>query len=843
MVAANEPETPVIVDSSLSPRRRAVFAPSASMVEAHSVGAQFDMDMSISSPRFGMTGSSSIIKAGVLLKRRQRTRFYSHRWVEVKGGMIVWYRLRALGPHSLCSCRALPGCSLVSASRQGIDGRFVGTITVFLTSSAPGVKCAPLTFACSRREELESWMDALKIGSHWQFYRKQPQLGGSVRNRLGGLLMLEIVSGETLPVSDWGGTSDPYVIAEFDGVFARTKTIYKCLSPQWEETLTIPVFHDDPNWPLSFYIYDQDEVSSDDLLGVVSLPLFALGRNEEKLWRMPLKPQNRKKNNDLGSITVRSYYHTSDSQDFLALSDRVLSRSLTHHVGDFSIDLVKLQVDRLLKFKDFVESLAGWRDLIRWRRPNDTISAFFVFTIFILFLPDQFMLALFTCVAFSLLRRHSEYPLFYRKYMKPWGIGGFFRRDQPPLRRQLSALSKEPDSPTGNSPRSPIFATEVSSEEEILREENILKVWECERRNVAATAAALVSKQEGIGLFKRTFSFKNLKEKIEARWINCVNSSALISPPSTVENGFKYTWRVRIEPKRTDVNGWEYGNSWPSNWQWDSKDFSSNFLAHRHWVRRRLWVGEPVRAADVNDIPVPIELFGNDDGAQEESEDLQDAGKYSRGLMARYRKIVSEGAKIQLKVFSVANLVEKWLNWNSWKNPRITSFFLFFSLFLIFATNFFPQRVIVWLCMAAWLIVEWLDFRKRQKIVKKFLNSLKRQVQNDRNLPSQWKRLLLERAKPFTQMSEIAEITPETLRILIQRTCDDEKLVVKVSLEDFKRCEVIGELVESVYKKIFGRSWASQQNFNLRVNPKNLIKSHSIHDWERSDFYSHLHLG
>ncbi|XP_064612151.1 rasGAP-activating-like protein 1 [Liolophura sinensis] len=81
-------------------------------------------------------------------------------------------------------------------------------------------------------------------------------------------LYLRIGEAKNLLAKDLSGKSDPYCVVKVDNdVIARTATVYKSLNPFWGEEYIMHMpcgFHG-----MSIYVYDEDRVSEDDVIGRV----------------------------------------------------------------------------------------------------------------------------------------------------------------------------------------------------------------------------------------------------------------------------------------------------------------------------------------------------------------------------------------------------------------------------------------------------------------------------------------------------------------------------------------------------------------------------------------------
>ena len=66
------------------------------------------------------------------------------------------------------------------------------------------------------------------------------------------------------------GTSDPYVLFRIGGkLFYRSRTVYKNLSPRWDERFSLPV--EDPFKPIVVSVFDYDRGMNDDFMGSANI--------------------------------------------------------------------------------------------------------------------------------------------------------------------------------------------------------------------------------------------------------------------------------------------------------------------------------------------------------------------------------------------------------------------------------------------------------------------------------------------------------------------------------------------------------------------------------------------
>ena len=84
--------------------------------------------------------------------------------------------------------------------------------------------------------------------------------------QLAGTATVRVVRATGLLAADKGGTSDPYVVVQSaGGKKAKTSVKKKTLEPEWDETLELSVL--DAAAPLSFAVWDHDQIGTNDALG------------------------------------------------------------------------------------------------------------------------------------------------------------------------------------------------------------------------------------------------------------------------------------------------------------------------------------------------------------------------------------------------------------------------------------------------------------------------------------------------------------------------------------------------------------------------------------------------
>ncbi|KAJ4730472.1 Calcium-dependent ARF-type GTPase activating protein family [Rhynchospora pubera] len=88
-----------------------------------------------------------------------------------------------------------------------------------------------------------------------------------------GILKIKVIKGTNLAIRDFR-TSDPYVILTLGQQKAQTSVMKKNLNPVWNEELKLSVPQE--YGPLKLQVFDQDVLSSDDLMGEAEVDLQPL---------------------------------------------------------------------------------------------------------------------------------------------------------------------------------------------------------------------------------------------------------------------------------------------------------------------------------------------------------------------------------------------------------------------------------------------------------------------------------------------------------------------------------------------------------------------------------------
>eukprot|EP00063_Salmo_salar_P029756 XP_014004591.1 PREDICTED: multiple C2 and transmembrane domain-containing protein 2-like isoform X4 [Salmo salar] len=94
-----------------------------------------------------------------------------------------------------------------------------------------------------------------------------------------GFLQVKVFNATDLTSTDLNGKSDPFCVLELGNSKLQTHTIYKTLSPEWNEVFTFPIkdIHD----VLELKVFDEDGDKAPDFLGRVAIPLLSVQNGQQ----------------------------------------------------------------------------------------------------------------------------------------------------------------------------------------------------------------------------------------------------------------------------------------------------------------------------------------------------------------------------------------------------------------------------------------------------------------------------------------------------------------------------------------------------------------------------------
>ncbi|XP_072160586.1 multiple C2 and transmembrane domain-containing protein isoform X2 [Bemisia tabaci] len=164
-------------------------------------------------------------------------------------------------------------------------------------------------------------------------------------------LRVHLRRGKDLVARDKSGTSDPYVKFKVNGrLMYKSKTIYRDLNPQWDESFTLPV--EDVFTPVHIKVFDYDWGLQDDFMGASFLDLTALelGRAQDISLTLqdPDKPEEY-----LGEIvlTTTLWPRTQeDKEQYFQRNSRIsdMNRRLKSQIWSSVVTIVLIDAKNLL---------------------------------------------------------------------------------------------------------------------------------------------------------------------------------------------------------------------------------------------------------------------------------------------------------------------------------------------------------------------------------------------------------------------------------------------------------------------------------------------------------------
>jgi len=980
------------------------------------------------------------------------TGFYSRRYVELHGGKVTWTKSTTYKENDEMSQRPISGASIVPLLE---DNKIVKkhkslfVFVVYLPFDPRTMHLKPLVFAAESEHDMNEWISAFRIASNWQYY---PLALQPYPRRVTGLIVVEVISVDNVIGVDWGKTSDPYVVIEFNRMRARTPTHYERLGTVYNHFVSIPVYLDDPNNTLNIYVFDEDAIGEDSPLGGVSLPLHSLAFHQEKVWNQVslksvygLKPPPDSSSDPFGTVSFRTYYSSSKVTQFLPLTGRAaimkapgspssspttpisratspnLAASLPTSPGgkssiaastfvdsepeenetqqivedptsepdeevvddsvkaamdptasasaaasklrlkksavaaaanekfdpnpfdyEFSIDMMKLQLARVVAIFALFKSFKTISYFLNWRDPRWTVFMYSWISWISFIEPGSGLIFVFVMLGRKLLEAHPAFPDFWQELKLLADIAtvrlGFILDTVQYLRGTLMKNARERMAASN-------FAKKRKTVEDLQEEHSTLftqstlvtralsddfiqyRVYECQRRTmpkagdvlsamVAAPAAATANAIRKIGAgeddteAKRlhirkmfmAFSGDHLRNGTETHWVSATGMP-LLDSPATVMDGIKIKWTVLIDKKSTDENGWEYSRKLPpinsqsvsdiaETWargttefgpsgegrrssrrsttmggahrrclissqavEFDPKStswgnnhpFDSKLNMTRHWTRRRVWVGVPIRAAFESEDPVNLnEIVASMEDKANDAEELathKDDKDSNRGLLAKYRAILREGKKLQSSIFEVSSKIESLKNLCTWKSRWISSAIFSVIIFLMTLSLVLPQPVVLWLILTFLLLDHLSDIQRKEKLMTPFLNAVAVEIESSK-FSSVWKRdLTLRLGSFYTRLDDVnADYSASIVYGLFNRAC--RRLGwrnVRLHLQKFTDPSdgvntggpvTVAMLLEDIYTMYHNGNEDWWKRVKTTVHPKNLIQSHLVSDWE-----------
>ncbi|VVT53533.1 uncharacterized protein SAPINGB_P003621 [Magnusiomyces paraingens] len=170
---------------------------------------------------------------------------------------------------------------------------------------------------------------------------------------------IKIIKAKDLPAVDRNGLSDPYVIIRKSGdTIFQTKTIYKTLTPVWNETFEVHQHNEYENMKLEFVVWDENKIMMDQICG----GSFTLNLDPKLLFNKP---------------PVECWYDLNENGKLL------LQIELNIENSDSIIYQYNLCVKHLYNANEMIFSLviSKFSKAIKYYISTTTIDNFFGFTV------------------------------------------------------------------------------------------------------------------------------------------------------------------------------------------------------------------------------------------------------------------------------------------------------------------------------------------------------------------------------------------------------------------------------------------------------------------------------
>ena len=595
----------------------------------------------------------------------------------------------------------------------------------------------------------------------------------------------------------------------------------------------------------------------------------------DPVLELPVSPMSTSGKSDTPSTPTPSSPPTSPTSPS-ATNSVPSSSSANAFDYDFSIEIFKLQLSRIGAILATLKIFSGISYMLQFRDPFWSITIIGWFTWILLIEPGSALMFWYALLAKLMLQAHPNYLDFVHEIHEKKNQIFFFSH----FSNFKNLFARKLLAPSVTMPLNQELLSSTGSADF----ENVeYRVFECQRRkianaftmistmvkvpaNVAVAAGTAALRQESadeeitalntarsdLGNLFKHFSSQNLNAN-ETEWVS-ITGVPLEQSPSTIIAGTKIKWGVSIK-STNDPAGWEYAKSFPplltsivgnaidydsSVPIWNKEGFVKNLKLHRHWVRRRMWIGKPIRPA--LEAEEPIRLSQIVEATIDTSEDT-DLKKNSSSIFAKFRLIMTEGKKLQGILFSVSSQLESFKNLVSWKARWISSVIFVVMIILLVASIFVPQRILCWIITMLIVLDSYTDMKVKRVKTAPLLHEVIHQVSISQ-IPDQWKEILRVKLESvFSKMHEITnEVSVQVLAPIVQKALlvviPDAHHVVLVP-SDFGEGVVHdggpltwGHVLENIYLKANRNNADWWKSRKTSIHPKNLIKGHLVADWE-----------
>ncbi|EDV21046.1 uncharacterized protein TRIADDRAFT_60419 [Trichoplax adhaerens] len=209
-----------------------------------------------------------------------------------------------------------------------------------------------------------------------------------------GYLIMKVIRAKELPAADFGGNSDPFVIAEVRNRRIQTPTVYKTINPEWGKVYQFGIkdIHD----IVKISVYDEDKAKK-EFLGKCMIPLLDVESGVRK-WHNLKDRKFRDKAKGQIEIEMTVVYNPIRAalRTFKPREEYFLEEEIK-----FKRQLLVRNLKRVGGLVKAIVSFGGSiKDLFEWKRKSRSAIAFMIY-IFICLNFDWFFLPVMLLITFA----------------------------------------------------------------------------------------------------------------------------------------------------------------------------------------------------------------------------------------------------------------------------------------------------------------------------------------------------------------------------------------------------------------------------------------------------------
>uniref|UniRef100_A0A5S6QAN4 C2 domain-containing protein n=1 Tax=Trichuris muris TaxID=70415 RepID=A0A5S6QAN4_TRIMR len=210
-----------------------------------------------------------------------------------------------------------------------------------------------------------------------------------------GCLMLTVFKAQGLAAADIGGKSDPFCVLELVNARFQTRTEYKTLNPEWNQTFMFSV--KDMYSVLEITVYDEDPNGRTEFLGKIAIPLYKIEDGRKRWYRL--------KNSKLTQVAKgRILLEGKIYWNPIRASLRTFMPKEKKFIGQdkkFKRQIFMRYVNRLRSSaSSIVDLIMLIKQLLRWENPVKSVLALITFII-VVYIFELYMVPLIMLTIFA----------------------------------------------------------------------------------------------------------------------------------------------------------------------------------------------------------------------------------------------------------------------------------------------------------------------------------------------------------------------------------------------------------------------------------------------------------